>query len=80
MSFLRKGIFALTICILASCRSTAESRYSLLHYDRTFLQKIIGAECHDATKGIAADVYRLGLSGEFLIPPSPLPLLSAGFT
>ena len=58
-----EGIFALVICILASCRSTAESSYSLLNYDRPFLKKIIGDECFGASEGVAADAYRIGLAG-----------------
>lgn len=59
-----KGILAITICILTSCRSPSESNYSLLNYDRPFLGKIIGDECSDAGEGATADVYRIGLAGK----------------
>lgn len=58
------GIFALTICILASCWFLVKSRYSLLNYDRPFLKKIIGDDCFDVSEGVAADVYSIGLAGK----------------
>ncbi|SPO07029.1 uncharacterized protein DNG_09723 [Cephalotrichum gorgonifer] len=47
------GIFALAICVLASCRSPSEANYSLLNFDRPFLRKIIGDECFRASEGFA---------------------------
>ncbi|PKS08364.1 hypothetical protein jhhlp_005308 [Lomentospora prolificans] len=56
-------IFALTICVLASCRSTSESAYSLIKTDQVFFQKFLGDECYNASKPFVPNEYRIGLSG-----------------
>ncbi|KAH7397911.1 hypothetical protein BKA64DRAFT_52818 [Cadophora sp. MPI-SDFR-AT-0126] len=62
LSFCNISIFAVTICILASCRTVSESKYSLINIDRVFLTKAFGDDCVNASSHIP-DVYKVGLSG-----------------
>ncbi|KAH7327475.1 hypothetical protein BKA65DRAFT_67969 [Rhexocercosporidium sp. MPI-PUGE-AT-0058] len=61
-SFCNISIFAVTICILASCRTVSESKYSLINIDREFLATAFGDDCVNASSHIP-DVYKVGLSG-----------------
>ncbi|KAL2061226.1 hypothetical protein VTL71DRAFT_7499 [Oculimacula yallundae] len=62
LSFCNLSIFALTICILASCRSSSESKYSLINIDKAFLTTAFGENCANASN-LVPDVYKVGLSG-----------------
>ncbi|KAH6661954.1 hypothetical protein F5X68DRAFT_63996 [Plectosphaerella plurivora] len=57
------GILALSICVLAGCRSKLESNYSLINWPRSTLTLIWGDECARATADVIPDVYKLGASG-----------------
>ncbi|KAH9210483.1 hypothetical protein DL95DRAFT_465751 [Leptodontidium sp. 2 PMI_412] len=59
---LAQTIFAVTICILASCRAVSESKYSLINIDRVFLTTAFGEDCVNTSIHIP-DVYKIGLSG-----------------
>jgi hypothetical protein len=57
------GLFALSICVLAGCRSSMEKNYSLLNWPRSTIGLIWGQECEDATASIIPDIYKFGTSG-----------------
>ncbi|KEF59380.1 uncharacterized protein A1O9_04224 [Exophiala aquamarina CBS 119918] len=52
----------LTICALASCRTTSEN-YSLIDIDRAFLATAFGDDCVNASSYDIPDIYMAGLSG-----------------
>jgi hypothetical protein len=58
------GILALSICVLAGCRSRLESQYSIINWPRSTLALIWGDDCANATADLIPDVYRMGASGE----------------
>ncbi len=57
------GLFALSICILAGCRNTAESKYSLINWPQKTVGLVLGDECYNATAEFLPDFYRFGMSG-----------------
>lgn len=61
------GLFALSICVLAGCRSSMEKNYSLVNWPRSTIGLIWGQECEDATATIIPDVYKFGVSGKQFI-------------
>ncbi|KAH7241515.1 hypothetical protein BKA59DRAFT_494057 [Fusarium tricinctum] len=63
LAFWNLGLFALSICVLAGCRSSMEKNYSLLNWPRSTIGLIWGQECEDATASIIPDIYKFGTSG-----------------
>ncbi|KAF5019956.1 hypothetical protein F66182_8015 [Fusarium sp. NRRL 66182] len=63
LAFWNLGLFALSICILAGCRSNMERNYSLVNWPRSTIDLIWGEECAAATVDIIPDLYKFGASG-----------------
>ncbi|RSL69717.1 hypothetical protein CEP54_002142 [Fusarium duplospermum] len=56
-------IFALSICVLAGCRSNMEKNYPIINWPQSTIQLIWGSECTNATADYMPDLYKLGTSG-----------------
>ncbi|KEY75155.1 hypothetical protein S7711_01603 [Stachybotrys chartarum IBT 7711] len=63
LGFWNLGIFALSICILAGCRTSRESRYALMNWPRETMGLILGEECFTAIGSLLPEEYRLGMAG-----------------
>ncbi|OAQ57369.1 protein kinase-like domain [Pochonia chlamydosporia 170] len=57
------SIFALTLCVLSGCRTSAESKYSLINADHTLLTASFGEDCVKAGISVIPDLYKTGLAG-----------------
>ncbi|KAM5341994.1 hypothetical protein ACJ41O_015025 [Fusarium nematophilum] len=67
LAFWNLGLLALSICVLAGCRSNMEKNYSIVNWPRSTIALVWGDECANATADIIPDKYKLGASGERLI-------------
>ncbi|KAI8717219.1 hypothetical protein NCS52_00797000 [Fusarium sp. LHS14.1] len=63
LGFINLGIFALSICVLAGCRSKMEKNYPIINWPQSTIELIWGEECTNATADYMPDLYKLGTSG-----------------
>ncbi|GKU12769.1 nadh oxidase [Fusarium langsethiae] len=63
LAFWNLGLIALSICVLAGCRTSAEKNYALFQWPRSTIALIWGEECETATADIIPDWYKFGASG-----------------
>ncbi|KAG8673142.1 hypothetical protein FPOAC1_006446 [Fusarium poae] len=59
--FWNLGLIALSICVLAGCRTSAEKNYALIQWPRSTIALIWGEECETATADIIPDWYKFGV-------------------
>ncbi|CAF3656327.1 unnamed protein product [Fusarium graminearum] len=59
------GLIALSICVLAGCRTSAEKNYALIQWPRSTIALVWGEECEAATADIIPDWYKFGASGKY---------------
>ncbi|KAF0635793.1 hypothetical protein FPSE5266_05263 [Fusarium pseudograminearum] len=63
LAFWNLGLIALSICVLAGCRTSAEKNYALIQWPRSTIALVWGEECEAATVDIIPDWYKFGASG-----------------
>ncbi|WXC60912.1 hypothetical protein SNK03_006797 [Fusarium graminearum] len=56
-------LIALSICVLAGCRTSAEKNYALIQWPRSTIALVWGEECEAATADIIPDWYKFDYTG-----------------